>query len=81
MDQKNAWLSYYEKTWNKNSQVTIMEIVQKKKKSEKENMQEKVQGINKKKNICADLLRSKKVKFSEFVKWIWETLCYFNFLH
>ena len=44
-------------------------------------MQEKVQGINKKKNICADLLRSKKVKFSEFVKWIWETLCYFNFLH
>ena len=33
-----------------------MEIVRKRKKSKKENMQEKVQGINKKKNICADLL-------------------------
>ena len=61
MDQKNAWLSYYENTWNKNSQVNIMEIVQKRKKSKKENMQEKVQGINKKENISADLLWSKSL--------------------
>ena len=33
-----------------------MEIVQKRKKSKKENMQEEVQEINKKKNISADLL-------------------------